>query len=67
MKIRISVKPKSNRSEIVKEGDGYVAYIKSVPDKGKANQELIKLASKYFGKVVRIKSGFTRKTKMLEF
>jgi uncharacterized protein (TIGR00251 family) len=66
VKVTIKVKPKSSRSEIVKEEDSYVAYLKSVPDKGKANMELLKIAKKYFGKEIKIVRGFTSKTKVLE-
>lgn len=66
MRITIKVKPKSGRSEIVKDGDTYLAYLKSEPEKGKANQELVKIAKKFFKKEVRIKSGLTSKTKILE-
>jgi uncharacterized protein YggU (UPF0235/DUF167 family) len=38
-----------------------------VPEGGKANMELIKLARKYFGKEIRIVKGFTSKNKILEF
>tara|TARA_Y100000310_G_C20680905_1_gene815864 strand:- start:1707 stop:1913 length:207 start_codon:yes stop_codon:yes gene_type:complete len=66
MKVSIRVKSKSGRSEIVEERGAYVAYLKSVPDKGKANLELLKIARKFFGKEVRIVSGFTSKDKVLE-
>jgi uncharacterized protein (TIGR00251 family) len=66
MRITIRVKTKSGRSEIVKDGEKYLAYLKSEPEKGKANLELVKVARKYFKKEVRIKSGLTSKTKILE-
>jgi uncharacterized protein (TIGR00251 family) len=67
MKIAIKVKPNSSKSEIIKEGEEYVAYLKARPDKGKANEELLKLAKKYFKKQVTIKSGHTSRKKILEF
>jgi uncharacterized protein (TIGR00251 family) len=66
LRITIRVKPKSGRSEIIKEGEKYIAFLKSEPEKGKANLELLKLAKKFFKKSVTIKSGFTSKTKILE-
>lgn len=66
MRIEIKVKTQSGKSEI-KEGEGkYFAFLKSAPEDGKANLELIKLASKYFGKSVRIVMGKTSKNKVLE-
>ncbi|HIH59362.1 MAG TPA: DUF167 domain-containing protein [Nanoarchaeota archaeon] len=49
-----------------KEGK-YIAFLKSPPEDGKANLELIKLASKYFKKPVRIVLGKTSKKKVLSF
>jgi uncharacterized protein (TIGR00251 family) len=66
MRIAIKVKVKSGRSEIIKEGEDYIAYLKSEPEKGKANQELVKIAKKYFKKDVKIKSGLTSKRKIIE-
>mgnify|MGYP002639365543 FL=1 len=66
MKITVRVKTKSGRSEIVREGEKYLAYLKAEPEKGKANLELVKIARKFFKKDVRIKSGLTSKTKILE-
>lgn len=43
MKIQVKVFPKSSREEIVHSGDIIKAYVKSAPDKGKANKALIKL------------------------
>ncbi len=62
MRITLKVKTKSGRSEIVDD----TAYLKSEPEKGKANLELIKLASKHFKKPVKIVKGFTSKTKVIE-
>lgn len=49
MKIAISVKPNSGKSEIEKLDDGsFVVRLKSAPVDGKANEELVRLLSKYF-------------------
>jgi uncharacterized protein (TIGR00251 family) len=66
MKISIKVKPKSSRSEILKMNEEYIAYLKTSPEGGKGNLELLKLARKYFKKEVRIVKGFTSKNKVLE-
>ncbi|MBL7051680.1 MAG: DUF167 domain-containing protein [Nanoarchaeota archaeon] len=66
MRIEIKVKVKSGRSGIVEENGNYIAYLKSEPEKGKANQELVKIAKKYFGKEVKIKSGLTSKRKIIQ-
>lgn len=47
MTIEVSIK--FNQDFVRKEGDKFVVGIKSKPIAGKANQELIKKLSKYFG------------------
>jgi len=44
MIIEIKVHPKSKKSEVVK-GELWEAWVKSAPEKGKANYEVIKLIS----------------------
>ncbi|HLC22362.1 MAG TPA: DUF167 domain-containing protein [Candidatus Nanoarchaeia archaeon] len=66
MKITMRVKPRSGRSKIEEENGTYRAYLRAAPEGGKANIELLKLARKYFKKPVRIVSGFTSKTKIIE-
>lgn len=49
MKITISVKPNSGKSEIEELDDGsLVVRLKSAPVDGRANDELVRLLSKYF-------------------
>lgn len=66
MRVEIKVKTRAGKSEIYLENGTYKAYLRSAPEKGKANLELITLASKFFGKPATIKSGFTSKNKILE-
>ncbi len=76
MIIRVKVKTNSREQGIEKispelfseEGcEGlYFVKLKSPPNEGKANLELIKLLTKYFGKRVKIKSGFTSRMKVIE-
>ena len=66
MKIKIRVKPNSGRQEIVKTGESYVVYLKSAPEKNKANAELVNLLRRHFKKEVRIKLGATSRNKIIE-
>ncbi len=66
MKISVKVKPGSSEHDIEKSGEDYIVRVKSRAEDGKANAELVKILSKYFGKEVRIKSGFTSKHKIIE-
>lgn len=43
----------------------YVVWVSANREKGRANAELVSIMSKKLGKSVRIKSGFTSKTKIL--
>ncbi|MBF0252253.1 MAG: DUF167 domain-containing protein [Candidatus Omnitrophica bacterium] len=65
----VKVTPKSSRSELHEEEGALKAYLRSAPDKGKANKELIELISDKFDipkKNVKIISGLTSKTKIVE-
>ncbi len=70
MKITVTVKPNSGRSEIENlDGESFVVRLKSAPVDGKANAELIRLLSKYFRvpqKSVAIKTGANAKKKLVE-
>ncbi len=66
MRIEIKVKVKSGRSEIIEDNGKYIAFLKSEPEKGKANLELVKIAKKYFKKNARIVSGLKSKRKVIE-
>ena len=48
-RITVRVIPRSSRSELVADGDGYRAYLHAAPTDGQANQELIELVSASFG------------------
>ena len=59
--------PNSGRQEIIKVSeDEYKVFLKKSPEDNKANQELEKLLTKYFGKSAIIKRGFTSKNKVIE-
>jgi uncharacterized protein (TIGR00251 family) len=67
-KLKIKVKPSSNRNKIMKMEDGtFKIWIKSAPEKGKANKELQKYLKKITGIQVKITSGLTSKNKTIEF
>ncbi len=71
MKLNVKVIPNSSRSKVEKgdKKDFFKIYLKSAPKKGKANEELIQLLSKYFNVKkgnVRIVKGKTSKLKEIE-
>lgn len=70
MRISISVKPNSGKSEIEELGDGsLVVRLKSAPVDGRANEELVRLLSKHFHvpqKSIIIKQGSSGKKKLIE-
>lgn len=67
-KLRIKVKPLSNKNKIVKLEDGvFKIWIKSAPEKGKANKELQKYLKKITGIPIKITSGLTSENKTIEF
>lgn len=72
MIINIKVKTNSKISELVqddKDGYGFVAYLQSSPQDGRANEELIKLVKEYFGTTmdqIKIIKGVKNKQKLVE-
>ena len=63
--IVVKVKPSSGRSEIVVEKGKITAYLRARPEGGKANEELLRLAEKFFGKPVKILKGWKSRKKTL--
>lgn len=66
--IKAIVKTNAGKSEIVsydEEKKAYRVAVKAQPEKGKANQEVLKLFRKKFKKEAKIISGFTSKEKLL--
>ena len=65
--IGVAVKPGSGKSEVVSADKNGVLIVnlKSQPQDGKANIELVKLLSKHFGRRASIKSGHTSKHKLV--
>ena len=67
MKIKVRVKPKSSKRKIEKiSNEEYKVYLKSAPEKGKANIELIKLLKKEFRGDIKIIKGKTSRNKIVE-
>jgi uncharacterized protein (TIGR00251 family) len=48
MKMNVKVIPGAKKQGIEKEDNGFKIYLKSKPEKGKANKELITLLADYF-------------------
>ncbi|MDP3698446.1 MAG: DUF167 domain-containing protein [Nanoarchaeota archaeon] len=65
-RLKIKVIPQSGRTELKEENGKLKLYLKSAPEKGKANIELIKYFKKEYKLSVRIKSGETSRQKVLE-
>lgn len=70
MKIFVKAKPKSKKDELEKISENtFVAKVREAPEKGRANQAIIKLLSEYFKtprQNIRIISGETSKIKIIE-
>ena len=70
MKIAITIKPQSGKSEIDQSDDGsLIVRLKSAPVDGKANEELVKILAKHFGTIQRaivIKNGANSRKKIVE-
>jgi uncharacterized protein (TIGR00251 family) len=67
-KLKIKVKPASNKNKIVKMENGtFKIWIKSAPERGKANKDLQKYLKKITGVPVKITSGLTSLNKVIEF
>lgn len=69
MKIQVKVKPNSQQQIISVQEDGsLLIHLKSSPNKGKANQELIKILAKKYRvsqSQITIKHGLSSKIKLI--
>ena len=63
--IEVFVKPKSERFELLLEGDEVIVRCTEEPVKGKVNKELLKALSKFFHTNVELVSGATSRQKRL--
>jgi uncharacterized protein (TIGR00251 family) len=66
MGIPVRVIPNASRSRVAGEQDGFLkVYIKAVPEKGKANKELMDVLARHFGRKVEIVRGQTSRKKIV--
>lgn len=65
-KLYLKVIPHSTRNELICEGGSLRLYVKAVPDKNKANLEVIRFFKKKFELQVRIQSGEKSREKVLK-
>lgn len=69
MKLQIKVKTKQQESKIIQVGDSeYIVHVKALPDKNKANEEVISTLARYFSvnkTQIQIKSGRTSSKKII--
>ena len=63
--LKIKVVPNSKKLQLIEENNQLKLYLRSVPEKGKANNELIKFFKKQFNLNVKIKSGLKSREKIL--
>ncbi|HIJ10735.1 TPA: DUF167 domain-containing protein [Candidatus Woesearchaeota archaeon] len=63
-KVRIKVIPNSSRTELV-DDNRLKLYLKAVPEKNKANMQIITFFKKKFNRKVLIKSGLKSREKVL--
>ena len=66
--VKVIVRPNSKRTEYLGYDESRLAYriaLKALPEKGKANAELIKFIKTYTGKDVTLVKGKTSRTKIL--
>ncbi len=70
MRIYVRVVPKSSQNKVEKISEAeYKVWVNAVPEKGKANQAVIKLLAKYFKIAksrIEIVGGKTTKTKIID-
>lgn len=61
----VYVKPRSKEFKVVVEGDEVVVRCLEEPVGGRVNRELVKELSRFFGKRVKLVSGFSSRQKRL--
>lgn len=70
MKIFVKVKPKAREEKVMKLSDtNFKVWVKEAPEKGRANNAVLKALAEYFGKnssSIKIISGSTSKLKVIE-
>jgi len=70
MKIFVKVKPKAREEKVIKLSDtNFKVWVKEAPEKGRANNAVLKVLADYFGTSqsnIKIISGSTSKLKVIE-
>ncbi len=64
-KIQVKVVPNSRMDEVV-DGDPVIVRVKEPPERGRANQAVVKLLAEHFNSGARIVSGHKSKRKVIE-
>ncbi|MBU0460205.1 MAG: YggU family protein [Nanoarchaeota archaeon] len=64
--LKVKVIPNSKQTELKEDNQKLKLYLKAIPDKNKANKELIKFFKKEFSLKVEIKSGKKSREKTLK-
>ena len=64
--LKLKVNPNSKRIELIEKEGKLRLYLKAIPEKGKANQELVKFFKKKYGLKVKIIKGEKSKEKVLK-
>jgi uncharacterized protein len=70
MRIYVKVSPRSGRTEVTKISEGeYKVLVTAAPEKGKANEAVIKALAEYFGvakSLIAIVGGKSTRTKIVD-
>jgi uncharacterized protein (TIGR00251 family) len=66
MKINLKVHPNSSSEKISKFENQIEVWVKEKAIDGKANEKVLKLLKNYFGKEIKISSGFFSKKKIID-
>ena len=61
----IRVKPSSGKEKIEKKGEEILMWVKAKPENNKANQKVVRILEKVFGKKVRILKGLKSRKKLV--
>jgi len=64
-KLKVKVIPNASRQGLIEENGTLKLYLQAVPDKNKANLELVKFFKKEYGLKVEIVSGLKSREKVL--
>lgn len=69
MKLKVRVIPNADKNEVIEEGEILKVKVKSPPEGGRANKEVVEVLAKFYGvkkRCVSIKKGFRSREKIVE-